>query len=185
MPRDMLDKLLTCPLLSTTDARRFRQCRKLWRFMVLTIEISQLQYCCIMVDVPVVFVVQAPQLLSWWRQPRSHSCRSSSIPHFMAVAVRMWLFARLRAFFALRPLGRRVPGGGDTGSLLPGVLPPELGAFVMGHRQRSLINILSAPQPPQPPPPPPPPPPPHSVAILAQVAIPDQTPFYSSSDCGR
>ena len=63
----------------------------------------------------------------------------------------------LRAFFALRPLGRRVPGGGDAGSLLPGVLPPELGAFVMGHRQRSLINILSAPQPP------------HSIAILAQV----------------
>ena len=54
----------------------------------------------------------------------------------------------LRAFFALRPLGRRVPGGGDAGSLLPGVLPPELGAFVMGHRQRSLINILSAPPPP-------------------------------------
>ena len=35
--------------------------------------------------------------------------------------------------------------------MLPGVLPPELGATVMGHRQRSLINILSAPQPPQPP----------------------------------
>ena len=33
-----------------------------------------------------------------------------------------------RAFFALRPFGRRVPGGGDAGSLLPGVLPPELGA---------------------------------------------------------
>ena len=31
----------------------------------------------------------------------------------------------LRAFFALRPLGRRVPGGGDAGSLLPGVLPPN------------------------------------------------------------
>ena len=27
------DKSLTCPLLSTTDARWFRQCRKLWRFM--------------------------------------------------------------------------------------------------------------------------------------------------------
>ena len=67
-------------------------------------------------------------VLSWLRQPRSHSRRSSSIPHFMAVAVRMWLFARLRAFFALRPLGRRVPGGGDAGSLLPGVLPPELDA---------------------------------------------------------
>ena len=44
LPRDMLDKLLTCPLLSTTYARWFRQCRKLWRFMALTIEISQLQY---------------------------------------------------------------------------------------------------------------------------------------------
>ena len=31
----------------------------------------------------------------------------------------------LRAFFALRPFGRRVPGGGDAGSLLPGVLPPN------------------------------------------------------------
>ena len=44
LPRDILDKLLTCPLLSTTDARWFRLCRKLWRFMALTIEISQLQY---------------------------------------------------------------------------------------------------------------------------------------------
>ena len=44
LPRDPLDKLLTCPLLSTTGARWFRQCRKLWRFMALTIEISQLQY---------------------------------------------------------------------------------------------------------------------------------------------
>ena len=31
--RDPQDKSLTCPLLSTTDARWFRQCRKLWRFM--------------------------------------------------------------------------------------------------------------------------------------------------------
>ena len=38
------DKSLTCPLLSTTDARWFRQRRKLWSFMALTIEISQLQY---------------------------------------------------------------------------------------------------------------------------------------------
>ena len=44
-----------------------------------------------------------------------------------------------------------MPGGGDAGSLLPGVLPPEVGAIVMGHRQRSLINILSAPPPPPPP----------------------------------
>ena len=29
------------------------------------------------------------------------------------------------AFFALRPHGRRVPGGGDAGSSLPGVLPPN------------------------------------------------------------
>ena len=85
-----------------------------------------------------------------WRQPSSHSCRSSCIPHFMAVAVRMRVFARLWAFFALRPLGRRVPGGGDAGSLLPGVLPPELGATVMIYRQRSLINTPSEPQPPQP-----------------------------------
>ena len=41
-----------------------------------------------------------------------------------------------------------MPGGGDAGSLLPDVLPPEFGAIVMGHRQRSLINILSAPPPP-------------------------------------
>ena len=38
------DKSLTCPLLSTTDARWFRQCRKLWSFMAPTIEFSQLQY---------------------------------------------------------------------------------------------------------------------------------------------
>ena len=44
LPRDPHDKSLTCPLLSTTDDRWFRQCRKLWRFMALTIEISQLQY---------------------------------------------------------------------------------------------------------------------------------------------
>ena len=44
LPRDLLDKLLTCPLLSTTDARWFRQCRKLWRFMALTVDFSQLQY---------------------------------------------------------------------------------------------------------------------------------------------
>ena len=46
----------------------------------------------------------------WWRQPRSHSCRASRIPHFMAVAVGKGFFSPvLRAFFALRPLGRRVP----------------------------------------------------------------------------
>ena len=28
-------------------------------------------------------------------------------------------------FSHFRPLGRRVPGGGDAGSLLPGVLPPN------------------------------------------------------------
>ena len=38
------DKSLTWPLLSTTDARWFRQCRKLWSFMAPTIEFSQLQY---------------------------------------------------------------------------------------------------------------------------------------------
>ena len=38
------DKSLTCPLLSTTDARWFRQCRKLWNFMAPTMEFSQLQY---------------------------------------------------------------------------------------------------------------------------------------------
>ena len=41
--RDPHDKSLTCLLLSTTDARWFRQCRKL-SFMAPTIEISQLQY---------------------------------------------------------------------------------------------------------------------------------------------
>ena len=44
LPRDPQDKSLTCPLLSTTDARWFRQCRKLWSFMALTIKISRLQY---------------------------------------------------------------------------------------------------------------------------------------------
>ena len=44
------------------------------------------------------------------------------------------------AFFALRPAGRESQGGGDAGSLLPGVLPPQLGAFVMGYGQTHLIN---------------------------------------------
>ena len=46
----------------------------------------------------------------------------------------------LRAFFALRPLGRRVPGGGDAGSLLPGVPPPELGASQALGRTDSLVS---------------------------------------------
>ena len=64
-----------------------------------------------------------------------------------------------------------MPGGGDAGSLLPGVLPPELGAIVMGHRQRSLINILSAPQPPpqQQQPPPPQPPQPQQSCLHSRV----------------
>ena len=73
--------------------------------------------CCVSrAGSTVAFVVDSAEL---------HSCRSSSFPRFMAVAVRMWLSPVLRAFFALRPLGRRVPGGGDAGSLLPGVLPPN------------------------------------------------------------
>ena len=44
------------------------------------------------------------------------------------------------AFFALRPAGREGQGGGNAGSLLPGVLPPQLGAFVMGYGQTHLIN---------------------------------------------
>ena len=116
-----------------------------------------------MVDVPVVLVVQAPQL----------HVETAEIPQ-LQVVVHSSLYGGggedegFRPFYGpfsqLRPLGRRVPGGGDAGSLLPGVLPPELGAIVMGHRQRSLINILSVPPPPPPPPSPPHPPhptPPH------------------------
>ena len=73
LPLDLHDKLLTCPLLSTTGARWFRQYRKLWIFKALTIEISQMQYIWKVVDVPVVLVVQAPESHAWWRHPRSHS----------------------------------------------------------------------------------------------------------------
>ena len=76
-----------------------------------------------MVDVPVVLVVQAPQLhVETAEIPQLQDVEHSSL---MAVAVRMAFSPVLRAFFALRPLGRRVPGGGDAGSLLPGVLPPN------------------------------------------------------------
>ena len=52
-----------------------------------------------------------------------------------------WAFCLIfEAFFALRPAGREGQGGGDARSLLPGVLPPQLGAFVMGYGQTHLIN---------------------------------------------
>ena len=52
-----------------------------------------------------------------------------------------WAFLpHVDAFFAFRPAGRESQGGGDAGSLLPGVLPPQLGAFVMGYGQTHLIN---------------------------------------------
>ena len=75
------------------------------------------------VDVPVVLVVQAPQLhveiaVITQLQVVEHSS-------LFGGGGEVGVFARLRAFFALRPLGRRVPGGGDAGSLLPGVLPPN------------------------------------------------------------
>ena len=53
------------------------------------------------------------------------------------------------AFFALRPAGREGQGGGDAGSLLPGVLPPQLGATVQWYGETHHCNISSAPQPPQ------------------------------------
>ena len=77
-----------------------------------------------MVDVPVVLVVQAPQL----------HVKTAEITQLQVVensslyggGGEEWFFSPvLRAFFALRPFGRRVPGGGDAGSLLPGVLPPN------------------------------------------------------------
>ena len=93
----------------------------------------------------------------------STRCSSSEegffLPHFAA-------------FFALRPAGRECPFFsprrrrvlrcrglgvvGTPGVRLPSVLPLQLGATVMGHRQRSLINISSVPQPPPQPPPRPP-----------------------------
>ena len=49
------------------------------------------------------------------------------------------------------PPSGRGRGGGDAGSLLPGVLPPELVACVGAYRQRHVSYITSEPQPPQPP----------------------------------
>ena len=45
-------------------------------------------------------------------------------------------------------------GGGDAGSLLPGVLPPEFGASVVWRGQTRHMNTRSEPPPPPPPPPP-------------------------------
>ena len=81
-----------------------------------------------MVDVPVVFVVQAPQLLSWWRQPRSHICRSSSIPHFMAVAVRMRFFARFTGFFRTPSTWTSSAGWRGRRELAPRCSATQLGA---------------------------------------------------------
>ena len=89
------------------------------------------------VDAPVVVQRQVPWFRKYRIPRRFRSCSSvnrwpMSLLCWFAVAVHrqglfclMGVFARLRAFFALRPLGRRVPGGGDAGSLLPGVLPPN------------------------------------------------------------
>ena len=63
------------------------------------------------------------------------------------------------------PLGRR-RGGGDAGSLLQGVLPPEFDAFVVWHGHRRHMYTRSEPPPPPPKPRPAPPrsslPPPHT-----------------------
>ena len=77
-----------------------------------------------MVDVPVVLVVQAPQLhVETAEIPQLQVVEHSSLHG--GVGEDEGFSPVLRAFFALRPLGRRVPGGGDAGSLLPGVLPPN------------------------------------------------------------
>ena len=70
-----------------------------------------------------MLVVQAPQL----------HVETAEITHLQVVensslyggGGEEWFSPVLRAFFALRSFGRRVPGGGDAGSLLPGVLPPN------------------------------------------------------------
>ena len=53
----------------------------------------------------------------------------------------------LQAFFALRPAGREGQGGGDAGSLLPGVLPPQLGATVQWygetHQRKHLVHTTT------------------------------------------
>ena len=46
---------------------------------------------------------------------------------------------------------RGLGGDGDAGSLLAGVLSPELDAGVQQYRQRHCCYTMSAPQPPQPP----------------------------------
>ena len=65
------DKLLTCPLLSTTGAYGPDSAENC---VLSDHRDSTVAVLLKVVDVPVVLVVQAPH---WWRQSRSHSCRSS------------------------------------------------------------------------------------------------------------
>ena len=74
----------------------------------------QLKYgpcpCCVRrAGSTVAFVVETAEI---------HSCRSSSIPHFMAVAVRMRLFARFTGIFRTPSSWTSSAGWRDAGSLL-------------------------------------------------------------------
>ena len=97
------DKLLTCPLLSTTGAYGPDSAENCVRSDHRDSTVAVLLN---VVDVPVVKVVQAPQ---WWRMSRSHSCRSSSFSgsSLYGGGGGEWGFLPvLWAFFALRPSGR-------------------------------------------------------------------------------
>ena len=109
-------RFLSCPLLCTTCAGWSRQCRIAWRCRRCS--------SCAVVDV-VVFMQR--------QVPGSPGTRFRSVHRQVRDGLK-WAFCLIfEAFFALRPAGREGQGGGDAGSLLPGVLPHQLGAFVMGH----------------------------------------------------
>ena len=101
--REFLDKVVDMPAVVNDRCLWSRKCIKLWRFQ--SIEISQLQYIWEVVDVPVVLVVHAPQ--------SQVVAETAEIPQLQVVEnigfLTLWRWRWGRGFFALRPLGRRVP----------------------------------------------------------------------------
>ena len=136
-----------------------------------TIETPQLQFMDTVMDVPIVQVPffscrhaeSGPHVLLTMKSPQLQFIdQVIDVPVVLVVRVGRALCTGTGP--GLTPGIRAGRSGGDAGSLLPGVLPPELDACLCGHIDRDMpATHVSEPQPPQPPQPP------HSVAILAQA----------------
>ena len=75
-----------------------------------------------------------------WRPPKSHSCRSSSIPHFMAVTVRMTVFARFTGLFRTPSIWTSSAGWRGRRELAPRCSATQLAArrHAPGQTRRDL-----------------------------------------------